>query len=56
MVNCCEADTELEARRLRGSVEQNTLSGLGSRQSGVRYGLSGSGTGAGLNLDLVLNT
>jgi hypothetical protein len=32
------------------------FSGLRSRQSGVRYGSSGSGMGAGLNLYLVLNT
>ena len=35
---------------------RDTSSGLRSRQSGIRYGLSGAGTGAGLNLDLVLNT
>ncbi len=33
-----------------------TFSGLRSRRSVIRYGSSGSGTGAGRNLYLVLNT
>jgi len=39
-----------EAQRPRGSearLNRKTSSGLRSRQSGIRYGLSGSGTGAG---------
>ena len=32
---------------LRSRVAGKTSSGLGSRQSGIRYGSSGSGTGAG---------
>jgi len=37
----------LEARRLRGSVDQKYTSGLRSRWSGNGCGLSGAGTGAG---------
>jgi hypothetical protein len=48
---------KLEAPWPRGSVDQGThlqLSGLG--WSGIKYGSSGSGTGAGPNLYLMLNT
>ena len=37
-------------------VGRDKFPGLRSRRSGIRYGSSGSGTGAGLNLYLVLNT
>ena len=48
----------------RARVAGKTSSGHRSRQSGIRYGLSGTGsgagtgagTGAGLNLDLYQNT
>ena len=58
---CCEAETErgiTSGGRWQPRVAGggNSFSGLRSRQSGIRYGLSGSGTGAGLNLHLVLNT
>ena len=41
---------------MAGIMAGDTSSGLRSRQSGIRYRSSGSGTGAGLNLDLVLKT
>ncbi len=48
---------KLEAPRPRGSVDQGThLRVSGRGWSGNRYGFPGSGTGAGLNLYLVLNT